>query len=454
MALLTVTRHFAGQMVQGHRHGAGAYVYPNKYFTYNGQWDQNVKHGKGVFTMGDGTTYEGDFHHGEITGKGCRRWPDGSTYTGEFKDGELHGDGVYLGANGARYEGQHVDNRRHGYGVLTMGGDTYDGNFENHRYHGEGILRTAGGDVFEGHFECGRLHGTATVKYANGDTCQGQFVNGVRHGQASLCHTNGIVYNGDWVDDFPTDAPTKFLLPVITDGRGQLNLHHHTFHASYTHSLSILLICGRTRMIAGLTEEEQRCELERLQQDLSGAGKGKKKSAKPTLEQLRQFEEEMAKPRLKDVPTSSETGRRITLTLWKPPMSEKESRKRPASGKSRTPPEEDLSTDLSPPTLPPGAEKIAFGVFNSENPTVVSKGKTKPKSRRDPKAEEDIPKSVELPCIMCHEATTLNSEAKFENVCFTRGCSEPGAYCMLFEDTTPDCDGARLPALMLNVVIS
>ena len=67
------------------RHGQGTYTYPNKYFTYTGSWDNGIKHGKGLFTLGDGSSYEGDFYEGEITGRGLRRWPDGSTYSGEFK---------------------------------------------------------------------------------------------------------------------------------------------------------------------------------------------------------------------------------------------------------------------------------------------------------------------------------------------------------------------------------
>ena len=40
------------------RHGNGTYLYPNSFFQYTGQWNQNIKSGKGMLFMKDGGTFE------------------------------------------------------------------------------------------------------------------------------------------------------------------------------------------------------------------------------------------------------------------------------------------------------------------------------------------------------------------------------------------------------------
>ena len=43
------------------RHGEGLYRYPNSFFTYQGEYQQGLKHGKGTLTCKDGRTIEGTF---------------------------------------------------------------------------------------------------------------------------------------------------------------------------------------------------------------------------------------------------------------------------------------------------------------------------------------------------------------------------------------------------------
>ncbi len=83
--------------------GYGVYTYDNKFFQYEGQWEDGVKHGKhsppvepptkhtsqnivwspppppklappghGKLVMADGGYYEGTFYNGEINGHGFR----------------------------------------------------------------------------------------------------------------------------------------------------------------------------------------------------------------------------------------------------------------------------------------------------------------------------------------------------------------------------------------------
>ncbi len=56
------------------REGTGTYTYENKFFQYQGEWVNNVKHGeersnslgKGTLLMRDGSSYSGNFSNGEI----------------------------------------------------------------------------------------------------------------------------------------------------------------------------------------------------------------------------------------------------------------------------------------------------------------------------------------------------------------------------------------------------
>ena len=112
-----------------------------------GEYRLGKKHGKGTYTMKDGTRYEGDFkdgafphppflrppppfwRHGEWpvapppsvptlteychflrpagkpNGKGMYVWANGDVYTGEFENDEFHGHGSWSSASGEHYEG-------------------------------------------------------------------------------------------------------------------------------------------------------------------------------------------------------------------------------------------------------------------------------------------------------------------------------------------------------------
>jgi hypothetical protein len=75
------------------RNGKGHFVYENAFFSYDGEWVNGIKHGKGKLSMRDGSFYEGDFQEGEIVGEGEFHFANGSTYKGSFYLGEKHGKG-------------------------------------------------------------------------------------------------------------------------------------------------------------------------------------------------------------------------------------------------------------------------------------------------------------------------------------------------------------------------
>ena len=71
--------------------GTETVIYPNGY-TYEGDWKDGQKHGKGKYTdYADGDTYEGEWKDGTQHGQGKITYTDGGTYEGEWKDGKYQG---------------------------------------------------------------------------------------------------------------------------------------------------------------------------------------------------------------------------------------------------------------------------------------------------------------------------------------------------------------------------
>ena len=54
-----------------------------------------MKHGKGVYTLSDGSYYEGDFEENKMSGEGVFKYQDDKSYEGGWKDNKMHGHGVY-----------------------------------------------------------------------------------------------------------------------------------------------------------------------------------------------------------------------------------------------------------------------------------------------------------------------------------------------------------------------
>ena len=75
-------------------------------------------------------------------------WPNKCVFEGQFEEDEPHGRGVYRYRDGSSYEGELVYGLRHGHGLLTYSnGDVYEGGFENGKRHGQGTERLATGEV-------------------------------------------------------------------------------------------------------------------------------------------------------------------------------------------------------------------------------------------------------------------------------------------------------------------
>ena len=73
--------------------------------TYNGDWIQGMKHGRGLYMYANGDMYEGGYFKGMKHGYGAASWTNGSQYVGHWDSGREHGQGRYTTASGQRYTG-------------------------------------------------------------------------------------------------------------------------------------------------------------------------------------------------------------------------------------------------------------------------------------------------------------------------------------------------------------
>lgn len=90
-----------------------------------------------------------------------------STYEGEYKNGIRAGKGRFIHKDGTTRYGTFVDGQLMGYGTMESdNGDSYEGNFINYRCHGNGKVRWGNGSTFEGFMVSDRPY---TGKYTHYD---------------------------------------------------------------------------------------------------------------------------------------------------------------------------------------------------------------------------------------------------------------------------------------------
>eukprot|EP00933_Yihiella_yeosuensis_P023008 TRINITY_DN17985_c0_g4_i1.p1 TRINITY_DN17985_c0_g4~~TRINITY_DN17985_c0_g4_i1.p1 ORF type:complete len:239 (+),score=31.21 TRINITY_DN17985_c0_g4_i1:83-799(+) len=111
---------YAGQLLNGRRHGYGTWTSIAE--KYTGSWIADQRDGKGKQTWQDGRTYEGSFMAGKFHGQGCMRWetPEGlMMYEGEYVSDMKHGFGKYVWPDNRVYEGEWREGQRCGKARYT-----------------------------------------------------------------------------------------------------------------------------------------------------------------------------------------------------------------------------------------------------------------------------------------------------------------------------------------------
>jgi hypothetical protein len=110
-----VTITWDGECVNQKAHGYGTLIkYMNGEYesTYEGEFKNGIREGRGKFNHKDGSVKEGTFVNGQLTGKGVMYYTDeGHRYIGNFVNYRMHGNGILTYPNGASKEGFFVSDR-------------------------------------------------------------------------------------------------------------------------------------------------------------------------------------------------------------------------------------------------------------------------------------------------------------------------------------------------------
>ena len=135
-------------------------------------------------------------------------WTNANTYQGEWRDNKKEGRGTFTCKDKKlKYEGDFVAGKRQGHGVLWKDEGkgrlrrVYEGDWEQDKRHGAGTMYYASGDVYTGGFAMNKKEGMGKMAYANNDYYEGEFVADQRHGYGVLIYANGDRYEGNWAED-------------------------------------------------------------------------------------------------------------------------------------------------------------------------------------------------------------------------------------------------------------
>lgn len=90
---------FIGYFDKGKKGNYGKLFDKNKKLVYEGEYENEVRNGKGVYYYPEGQRYEGDFVNGLREGNGTFYWEDGTYWEGPFQKNEMNGEGTYCDGN-------------------------------------------------------------------------------------------------------------------------------------------------------------------------------------------------------------------------------------------------------------------------------------------------------------------------------------------------------------------
>ncbi len=207
----------------GARHGAGrytTYVRGLTSTTYEGEWKDDQRNGRGNLTSINGEVYKGEFKDDKRNGEGRHYWPDlPAVYDGEWKDdkmdgrGDLRGKLPLPGGVWGVYEGEFKDGKMNGRGRHTWpcfekynGCTVYQGEFKDNNYNGQGTITYA--DACSMPLDSSSLRsgirpfvGVWSRERSSCRTYEGEWKDGMMNGQGTLTEAGGRRQSGTWRDN-------------------------------------------------------------------------------------------------------------------------------------------------------------------------------------------------------------------------------------------------------------
>ncbi|NXI93414.1 R10B2 protein, partial [Psophia crepitans] len=181
---------YEGSIKNGVRHGFGFFRSGTHPVSYIGHWCNGKRHGKGTVYYDQEHTswYSGDWVNNIKEGWGMRCYKSGNIYEGQWEKNVRHGKGRmrWLTAN-QEYMGQWVYGIQHGYGTHIWFlkripvsqyplRNEYIGDFVNGDRHGHGRFIYASGAVYDGEWVCNKKHGKGKFVFNNGHVYEGEFI--------------------------------------------------------------------------------------------------------------------------------------------------------------------------------------------------------------------------------------------------------------------------------------
>lgn len=200
------------------KNGHGKVKYGNN-STYEGQFQNHMRHGFGTYTLSEGTQYASEWRHDERHGKGREAWADGTIFVGQYAKGMRSGNGVIKWPEGSKYSGHFERGRANGEGELVRtDGSVYRGFFAEDCMAGEGHMVWPDGVEYSGQFAGNRRDGAGKMIWKGGKwkSYDGEWKEGLQHGHGTLMDHDDQSFSGQfhggnlemWDDDArPDDVP-------------------------------------------------------------------------------------------------------------------------------------------------------------------------------------------------------------------------------------------------------
>lgn len=129
---------YKGDFKNGKYNGLGQEIFEDGSIFEGFFSDNEKKYGK--FTFKNGSEYQGEFLNNVFHGKGIFKSSNKKSYNGNWKDGKMNGKGKYIYPNGSIYDGEFLDGKKDGFGKYIWGKDRYyEGSWKNDKQNGYGI---------------------------------------------------------------------------------------------------------------------------------------------------------------------------------------------------------------------------------------------------------------------------------------------------------------------------
>ncbi len=127
---------------------------------YQGELDNSIKNGIGLYRWPDGTIYLGEWKNNKMDGIGLIKYSNDSIYIGEYKNGLMNGWGEFLWSDFKYYCGNYLNDFKDGFGIFVWNFNysnlnAYIGFWENGKQNGIGIQLSNGKEKI-GFFKDGR----------------------------------------------------------------------------------------------------------------------------------------------------------------------------------------------------------------------------------------------------------------------------------------------------------